>query len=148
MKLRCKLVLGLALCLVLALPACTFSERKKLAQASDDFSRGVNIVLTVDEALIDQKLVTDAGGRAIAQGALDVSRAGKEFNLQAQALTKLDGEAKAKLAVSLDAVTDSVVRLEGQGVLHIKSPQSRSAFDAGMGVIKSAIAIVKGIVSK
>ena len=144
MKVLKKILIVPVLLLAISLSACADADRKKLAQASQDFASGVTVTLSVDQALIDQGLIERDDAAALTGAILDVSNAGAEFNRTAQTVS-LSGAGKTLVLGKLTALADAAGRLEAAGTLHIKNSQARLQFQAGVAVIKVAIGVAQSV---
>src|SRR5689334_14492375 len=94
---RRKIAVAVLLTLALTFQACTDSDLKKAAQASDDMARGISVALDLDTALIQQKVLQSDDAITITSALLDVNRLVRQFNNTARTYTKLDAPARALL---------------------------------------------------
>jgi hypothetical protein len=136
---------GLIAVLVIAtvMAACEEGTRKKVAQANNDVARGISVLLVLDSELIDTGALSKDDAIALTSAILDLNKAFEEFNTQAQSYKTFDTNAKTNLLLTLNTISASVSRLNDQGVLHIKNPDSQVRFRAAIAVVQSGIAVLQ-----
>lgn len=143
-KLACIL---LAAACALSLNGCDDGDYRKAVRANAAISESLAEAQELNERAYNAKpqLIDAEESSAIAQGIQDATRANIEFRAQLNALKKLDPANKAQLAALLDGVVASVDRLEANGVLRIKNPDSRARFAVVVGGIRTSLAVLQAL---
>jgi len=137
-----------ALALVLAagiLAGCDSSDYRKAVRANAGISESLSTLQQLNEDAFNAQLIGPEESIALAQGVNDAARANIEFRAQLVALKKLDYQNKAQLAGLLDGVVASVDRLNNEGVLRIKNPESRARFAAIVAGIRTSLAVLQAL---
>lgn len=142
-------VLIIALTLAtLPMTGCDDSDLKKAARATDDLARGINILLDLDAALIQQNIISRDDALTITNGILNVNRLAKVFNDKARTYKSLDADAKSALLKITDDILAALGTLNAQGVLKIKNSNSQAQFQAGYAVLTAAVATLRTLLQK
>lgn len=137
--------LTVILLIALLAQACSGDERKKLAQASDDFARGISTALALDDALIRQQLISKDDALTITSAILQVNQIARQFNDRAKTYGTSGGSTKAELLKLAGDLSASLATLNQTGTLKIKNPNSQAQFQAALAVLNSALAIIQGV---
>lgn len=126
--------------------ACTDADRKKLAQASDDFARGLQTALALDDSLIKANLISKDDAIVVTGAILDVNHIAQQFNENAKTYGKSGGSTKADLLKLASGLSASLATLNQQGTLHIKNANSKTQFLAAMAVMNTALGVLTAVV--
>lgn len=146
-KLRSPILAFVLIVVSLAAAACSDADRKKLAEADDDFARGVQTALALDESLIKENLISKDDAIAVTSALLDVNRLGGQFHVRAETYGKSGGATKTELIGLANGLSASVVTLNHQGVLHIKNPNSQTQFVAAVAVMQGALGVLTAVLT-
>ncbi|MBI3654102.1 MAG: hypothetical protein HY231_23980 [Acidobacteria bacterium] len=148
MKRKHYLPVLLSVCLLatsLSFTACSDSDLKKAAQASDDMARGISVALDLDAALIEQKLLSSGEALTVTSALLDLNRLVRQFNDTAQTYKSFDISARTALGKILADITTTLDKLNNQGVLKIKNPDAQLKFRSALAVMSSAVNVLAAL---
>lgn len=125
--------------------ACTDDNLKKLAQAGDDFSRGITVALDLDAAMLHSGTISRDDALVVTTSLLDLNKLGKRFHERLTVYSKLTPEARGELLPLVNGLVDDADKLQRDGLLRIKNPQSQAEFNAAIGIVKSALATARAV---
>ena len=115
------------------------------AKASDDIATSIKLFTAAESNLEKQKLITPQEGLAIINGLSALNSANIQFNSDLSA-AKASGN-KSALKPSLDALKKAAVDLNTNGVLGIKSPEAKQAFQLTVQSLNLALGVLEGFVT-
>jgi D-serine deaminase-like pyridoxal phosphate-dependent protein len=130
----------LMLALIVPLTACTDDNLRKLAQAGDDFSRGLTVAFDLDASLLHSGAISKDDALTITTTLLDLNKLGKTFHERLVAYSKLTPEARGALLPILAQLVAAADGLQRNGLLRIKDPKAQAEFSAAVAIITGALA--------
>ena len=113
-------------------------------RANDDIASSIKILITAENNLETQKVITPQEGLKVIDGLSALNGANVQFSIDLAA-AKLSGD-KSALRPSLDALRKAVNDLNTNGVLGIKSEKAKQVFSLTMGAISLSLGILEGFV--
>jgi hypothetical protein len=138
-------ILAFVIVAALAAAACSDADRKKLAQADDDFARGLQTALALDDSMIKGSLISKDDALTLTTALLDLSRLSQEFHNNAKTYGLSGGSTKADLLKLASGMSASLATLNAQGVLRIKNPDSKTQFLGAMAVLNTALGVLTAV---
>lgn len=145
---RTKFLVSLAVMAAMAFTAAC--DKNKLREGRKATHRIEVVTGTAIDAIVAfraQGVITEEQQREIAEVLLEVNTDNRVLiDIVSQAST-WDANTKAAVIAQLRMIVDAVARLQEVGALHIKNPDSIAKFNALIAAIKSALAVLQGVVS-
>jgi hypothetical protein len=139
-----KPIAAILLVVILFVSACNSTDAKKAAQAAQDISASVNLLIDTKRDLLAQKLITNAEAIQIDKVLLELNSADRLFTQGVEQWKdgKLSKAEVVKLFASLNA---AVRKLNDQSILQITNEQARATLSSVTATIAVSLGVIQAI---
>jgi hypothetical protein len=136
-----------AIAALVVLAACDQSEYRKLADANAKISTALGAITQETVDLATAREIDDATAGAILREVDHALVVNDEFRQMLKQSKKLEPSDRAQIANLISGIGASLDRLNRDGVLHIKNPDTQTKLSVSIEAARAAIAIVASVVA-
>lgn len=137
----------LVILLLLAGVACSDDALTRADKTANEMIQSLVAAVKVKRELVKGGLLTDQEGKDLTKLLVDVRNAVWQFYDKAGTYKAIDSTAKQDLSKLFVDVTDSLQKLNEQGVLHIKNPDAKKKFQDIFTALNAAAVVLQSLLT-
>jgi hypothetical protein len=140
-----KQVYAALLVAVFFISGCDDSQYRRAVRASAGISSGVERLQDANELALKAGEIDPDAARAIALAGADIIAANRALRLELRSVKKLDTQSKAAIVAHIREIAASVQKLNEDGVLKVKNPDSQAKFAAILAGVDGSLAVLQSL---